>query len=164
MGPHTSTSTRSALETRGGVKVNLEDYELYVRDSLGAGMPPVQNILAKHGQQPGAVFQRQNVLPRYLTLVGAVVGTGRSNLHGWRESIINALKIDRSPTGLPVRLWYDNGTTEVYIDCRYDAGMEGGRTTGTGAEKVAVRFVAGDPNFYHEGDISEVLALSLIHI
>ena len=154
LGPHSSSSTRSALETRGGVKVDLEDYELYVRDSLGAGMPQVQNILTRYGQQPGAVFQRQSVMPRYFTLVGAVAGTSRTNLHTWRESIIDALKIDRSPTGLPVRLWYDNGTHEVYIDCQYDAGMDLGRTTGTGAERVAVRLVASDPQFYHEGDIS----------
>ena len=155
--PHASTSTRSALETRGGLLVDLEDYNLIVEDSLGAGMPPVQNLLARHGQQPGGVFQRQNILPRTLTLVGSVSGTGRTNLHSLRESIIDALKIDRSPGGLPVRLWYDNGTTVVYIDAQYDSGMDLGRTTGPGAEKVAIRLLADDPFFYHEGDISEPL-------
>lgn len=156
-GRHASISQRSALETRGGTRVDLQNYELYVRDSLGAGMAPVQNVVQRYGQQPGGVHKRQDVLPRTLTLVGAVIGADRAGLHAYRESLIDALKLDRSPTGLPVRLWYDNGTTQVYIDAQYDAGLDLGRTTGTGTERIGIRLIADDPNFYQEGEFSTLL-------
>jgi hypothetical protein len=145
-GAHTSASSRSSQHPGGGRVVDLADYGFRVEEAQGVGMPPITNITSLPALSNGSIFQRTLASSRVFTLVATVAGSGWSNLHSQRQTLIDWFKPDRLASQLPVQLRYTGAGSPLAIDCYYDAGLEMGRLTGY-AERVAARFIAMDPYF-----------------
>ena len=152
--PHNSASVRSGTYRGGGSVVSLADLGLIPSDTPGIGMPPLETTSQSFALLDGAQFQRQRAKPRTFSLNAYIAGRSRADLHAQRQTIIDALKIDRVSPQQPTRFWYVGGRGTVQIDAVMDAGMEYGAviTEDGFTEHPGVRFIAHDPFWYSTTD------------
>ncbi len=155
--PHASQSVRSGQSRAGGSVVALSALGFTVDESLGIGMPQVENSSQSYAIVPGAEFQRQRARERTITLTSYLTGTSWANLHQLRTAAINTFRIDVTTLEQPTRFYYVGGLGTVQIDAIYDAGLEFGKPDGF-EETVSVRFVAYQP--YWQGVTDEGTALA----
>lgn len=142
--PHASQSIRSGQSRAGGSVIPLASIGFTVDESLGIGMPQVENSSQSYAIVHGAEFQRQRARERVITLTSYLTGTTWQDLHQQRKNAINAFKIDAFTPQQPTRFWYTGAGGTVQIDAVYDAGLEFGKPDGF-EETVSVRFVAYQP-------------------
>lgn len=155
--PHASQSSRSGQSRAGGSVVALAALGFTVDESLGIGMPPVENSTQSFAIVAGGEFQRQRAGMRPITLTSYLTGTSWTNLHQLRTAAINAFKIDAVTPQQPTRFLYTGGLGTVQIDAVYDGGMEFGAPDGF-TENMSVRFLAVNP--YWEATTDEGTALA----
>lgn len=146
---HASQSFRSGQDRSGGSVVALQDLGLLVDNSLGIGMPPLENSSQSFAILDGAEYQRTRAAQRAFTLPVTMLPSPNSlqGIHAVRRTVINALKIDLVTPQQPTRFWYTGAGGTVQIDAVLDAGLEMGELDGF-TEKAGVRFVAYDPYWY----------------
>ena len=125
-----------------------ENNDLAVVGISGAGMPPINNIYTSYGLADGALYQRSAVQPRLVTILVDAAGTSWVGLHNLRAKLIEAVNPHEAT---PITLKYSAGGSkpDLYLDCYYDAGLEGGVTEGFVEKGMALRLLATDP--YWEG-------------
>lgn len=155
--PHASTSTRSGQSRAGGSVIPLASIGFNVAESLGIGMPTVENSSQSYAIVPGAEFQRQRARERTITLTSYLVGTSWGDLHQKRKAAINTFNMDAFTPQQPTRFLYTGGLGTVQIDAIYDGGMEFGKPEGF-EETVSVRFVAYQPYWTATTDEGTALA------
>lgn len=155
--PHASQSVRSGQSRAGGSVVALSALGFTVDESIGIGMPTVENSSQSYAIVPGAEFQRQRARERTITLTSYLTGTSWANLHQLRTAAINAFKIDLVATEQPTRFYYVGGLGTVQIDAIYDGGLEFGKPEGF-EETVSVRFIAYQPYWTAVTDEGTALA------
>ncbi len=155
--PHASQSNRSGQSRAGGSVIPLASIGFTVDESLGIGMPQVENSSQSYAIVPGAEFQRQRARERTITLTSYLVGTSWGDLHQKRKAAINTFNMDAFTPQQPTRFLYTGGLGTVQIDAIYDGGMEFGKPDGF-EETVSVRFVAYQPYWTATTDEGTALA------
>lgn len=121
-----------------------ESNDLAVVGITGAGMPPIKNVYTPYGLSDGALWQRASVQPRLVTVLIDAVGTSWVGLHNLRAKLVEAV----NPHGAtPITIQYSAGGSkpDLYLDCYYDSGLEGGITEGFAEKGLALRLLATDP-------------------
>lgn len=121
-----------------------ENNDLAVVGISGAGMPPINNIYTSYGLADGALYQRSAVQPRLVTILVDAAGTSWVGLHNLRATLIEAVNPHQAT---PITLKYSAGGSkpDLYLDCYYDGGLEGGVTEGFVEKGLALRLLATDP-------------------
>jgi hypothetical protein len=99
----------------------------------GLGMAPLTNNVQSFALEAGAYFQNTKIQPRVITLTfhakhkvdDEEQAVSLEHLHELRESLIAALKPDR--TGAEEEIWfaYEDGGAQMWFQARYDGGLEG---------------------------------------
>jgi hypothetical protein len=143
-----STSSRDAQSAAGGRVYNLDNYNVYVEDMPGVGMPPLTNIATPLALQDGAVFQRTLAKPRVFTLkvtvYNATAAQSLAGLHSLRKALIDVIKPDRLDAQQPFILQYNGGGSKVGQDagllrCRAGVGHAQRLSRGTWAALYCLR-------------------------
>lgn len=134
-----------------------ENNDLAVVGISGAGMPPIENIYTSYGLGDGALYQRASVQPRLVTVLIDAVGTSWVGLHNLRAKLIEAVNPHEAT---PITLKYSAGGSkpDLYLDCYYDSGLEGGVTEGFMEKGMALRLLATDPYWYEDTETTGDLA------
>lgn len=172
---HQSKSTRIGTTRAGGRWVDLagpcrEDDDIYVTGLGGFGMAPIKNSVQDFAIQPGGFLQSSKILSRPLTLSfhtkhKKLITRGKPKLdalHELRQQLIDIFKPDLTAGDESFRFQYDEGDKILYIDMRYEGGLEGDwdiRNQWTNS--FPVRFLALSPLWYE--DDQEVSPLGFIN-
>lgn len=156
-----STSTRDANYRLGGRLRDIEDtYSIRVRNTSGAGVPPIELHTQPLALQPGSVYQSDKYLDRNLNLIMSPYGTSNAQLLSRRKALWDVIKPEAYGQSQPFLLAYTGNTRTVYGVFRYAGGWELGETTG-GPYKieqggsVGLRLQGLDP-FWYEDDQQQV--------
>ena len=144
---HASTSKRRRDTRTGGVAVRLDDLGFTVDTSPGIGAPPFTTVSQSYAQLDGGEFQRQRKGERRFTLTSLVDGTSWADLHYQRRRLIEALRIENTPTQQPLRLLYAGAGGTVAIDAVWDGGVQFGADGQSFAEGIVASFTAYDPDW-----------------
>lgn len=154
---HGSTSSRAANYRLGGREYDIADqYGLRVRQFIGAGVPDYELMTQDMALQPGAVYLREKINQRTLTLVMDNNSTTLAGLHSRRKAFWNVIKPDALGNSQPFLIGYNGGASgkTVYAACRYAGGwgIDGGISAPNRAIEndgnVALRLLAVDPFWY----------------
>ncbi len=145
--PHNSTSKRGRDTRQGGSVVRLDDIGFTVDTSPGIGAPPFTTISQSYAQLDGGEFQRQRKAERRFTLTSLVDGTSWGDLHYQRRRLIEALRIENTPTQQPLRLLYSGAGGTLAIDAVWDGGVQFNADGQSFAEGVVASFTAYDPDW-----------------
>jgi hypothetical protein len=145
--PHASRSTRGRDVRSGGEVVRLDDIGFTVDTSPGIGAPPFNTISQSYAQLDGGEFQRQRKAVRRFTLTSLVDGTSWGDLHYQRRRLIEALRIENTPSQQPLRLLYSGAGGTLGINAVWDAGVEFTADGQSFAEGVVASFTAFDPDW-----------------
>jgi hypothetical protein len=160
---HASTSSRSAASRAGGEIVDLESIGVYLLDHGGGGMPPTNNIISDYGLLPGATYQRTKVLSRLLTLTvdhdDSQASDAFQALHDVRRELIELFDPFGVEGSQPTILRYTGGSEDLELDVFYDAGLEGGSTTGF-IETATLRLLAPNPFWRQVGNSAKSLSVN----
>ena len=161
---HASTSSRSALSRAGGRVYDLKtDYNFGVVDAIGVGMPPQTNSVDGYAILPGGQLNSIKVQPRVFTLIGIIKGTGADcDLNEARQDLLAILAHDAYPKDAdgwqPVVIRYTGADVVKEISAHYEGGLEAAiRLENRIHEKVSIRFIAPDPDWYGIAEASHVL-------
>lgn len=136
---HGSISIRDPYTREGGRWVEIagpscEEQDLYMTVIGGAGVAPIQNQIQPYADAPGAYFQNTKVLSRPMTLSfhAKTKRHPRTNklpslkaLHKLKQQLLDVVKPDRTAGAQALRLEYIDGEIPLYMNVRYDGGMEG---------------------------------------
>lgn len=137
----TASGTSIALDASNGV---------VVQQTYGLDMPPVSNQGTDYALLDGASWQRARAGVRVATLQISAIGTsvdGTNGLHKIRAKLVNAVNPHRHGSSA-MRLNYTGNTDGIrYLNCRYEAGLEGGEWRGF-TETMTLRLLATDPYWY----------------
>lgn len=144
---HASTSKRGRDTRTGGVAVRLDDLGFTVDTSPGIGAPPFTTVSQSYAQLDGGEFQRQRKGERRFTLTSLVDGTSWADLHYQRRRLIEALRIENTPSQQPLRLLYAGAGGTVAIDAVWDGGVQFGADGQSFAEGIVASFTAYDPDW-----------------
>lgn len=156
---HASTSTASSQARNLGKIVALSDFQLSSPSHLGAGMPPLENTSTDFAVLDGAQFQAVRAKPRVLSLLFTAKGTSLATLHSVRQQLVDLVKPGRQRGQQPIILRYTGSGGTLQIAAYYDGGLDGGQPFGFN-ETLALRFIAYDPYFYSETEVSAALVSS----
>lgn len=160
---HNSASSRSAISREGGVVTDLEDtYGLAIEGFIGLGMAPRAVSQSGYGGQPGGALNNSVRTSRPFTVTGLIESTSYTDLLAKRNALIDALSPEAYPRGAdgwqPVVFWSTAGTTAKSIRAHYEAGLELDHNWQLPVnERVAMRFLAPDPNWYALTDTATTL-------
>ena len=121
-----------------------ENNDLAVVGISGAGMPPINNVYTSYGLADGALYQRAAVQPRLVTILVDAAGTSWVGLHNLRAKLIEAVN-PHEATPITVKYSAGGSKPDLYLDCYYDSGLEGGVTEGFMEKGMALRLLATDP-------------------
>jgi len=140
-----------SLVTASGTSIALDGANgVVVEQAYGLGMPPINNQSTDYAVLDGASWQRQRATARVMMLQLAAVGTsldGANGLHTIRAKLVNAVNPHRLGS-TAMKLNYTGNTDGTrYLNCRYEAGLEGGDMAGF-TEKLTLRLLATDPFWY----------------
>lgn len=118
-----------------------------VRQVLGAGMAPIENIWSKHALADGGQWQGARAQANVVTLLLDLSAVGEATFRMLRQELVRGLNPRRQVKARPLTLrhWGADGWRD--LSCYYEAGMEGDFNA-TGHEQVALRLLAVDP-FWH---------------
>ena len=151
-----STSTRDALDARGGRVLDFaDDLNFIIAEQDGTGMPPVNNLYSPLALQPGNIFDDQTIDSRSFKLIGSIVGETPEDFHEKRKLLISALNpqtVRINQRAQPRTLRYEGAGDKKEIFAVYDGGLEFGLQLGWAKSNAAVRFRADDPLFYQVGE------------
>jgi len=161
---HGSVSARSAVDRRGGYVKDLNtDYLFGVVEEIGWGATQQALTVDEYALLPGGELNSARRKPRACSLVGILRGTGADcDLHQSRQALLNVLSPFAYPSGADgiqaARLWYCGADVVKEIGVHYEGGLEAERQLENRIhEKVALRFIADDPNFYEIGETAVTL-------
>jgi len=133
------------LVTANSTAINLDAGNgVVVTQTYGMGMPPVGNQTTDYAVLDGGSFQRSKAAPRVMMMQIEAVGnalTSTNGLHTIRARLLNAINPHRAQ---PVRLNYTGNGSTRYLNCYYEAGLEGGDLAGF-TEQMTLRLLAPDP-------------------
>lgn len=134
---HETKSTRDGEFRGGGTLIDLAgdctaNDDLYVTIISGFGMPPLRSDFQEFALTPGAFYQRSKVESRVLQMVFYSKNEEASDssaieltrLHELRQTLIDQIKPDRVKDDQAFVLQYSEGGRELFIDVRYEAGLE----------------------------------------
>lgn len=124
------------------------------RGAVGHRMAPVRNVTTPYALVDGALYQRTQVMPRVLTLLIDAIGTSEATLVALEDALVAATNPHR-PT-LPIKVWYRSGGagTGMYINARYEGGLDGGIPNGFVTDNIPMRFLCTDPYWHGETDVA----------
>jgi len=160
---HNSASCRSAVSRAGGTVYDLEDdYGVIVESYLGLGMAPRSTTQSGYAGQAGGSLNNSVRTSRAFTLVGFIHSTSYADLLDKRNALIDVLSPEAYPATAdgwqPVLFWHTGGTTAKMCRAHYEAGLEIDHTWQLPVnERVGMRFLAPDPNWYELGESAQVL-------
>lgn len=156
-----SNSTRNNSTRQGGRWVSLAgpcrtNNDIYITVLGGMGMPPLQHSIQPWAMSPGSYFQNTKILDRAVTISFHIKNTNlnitdnpdSSQLHEFRQQLINIFKPDLTGGSEPFLFSYQEGERELFISMYYESGLEGSwdiRNQWTNS--FPVRFLAVDPIF-----------------
>lgn len=147
----TASGTSIALDASNGV---------VVEQTYGLDMPPVSNQGTDYALLDGASWQRARTGVRVATLQISAIGTsvdGTNGLHKIRAKLVNAVNPHRHGSSA-MRLNYTGNTDGIrYLNCRYEAGLEGGEWRGF-TETMTLRLLATDPYWHANTGASNTMA------
>lgn len=144
--PHASMSSRSAQTRAGGSIVALADLGILLDDTLGAGMPALENSSQPYAIIDGAQYQRTRAATRTMTLVAFVNGTSQQDYHVTRSRIIDAFQINATTPQQPLRFYSTEALGTLQIDAVYDSGLElGHRDSPMSEPGIPIKFNAYQP-------------------
>jgi len=128
---------------------------IYVSESLGAGLPDPENITTRYGTIDGGSWQRRIFAPRQFSLQCFFAPCGSlSDLHLLRQKAIDFLSINQA---VPIQVAYQLDGDSVYIDAYYSNGLNMGSRAGF-TEKLQLTFLAPNPLWYESTINSQVLS------
>lgn len=132
-----------------GVTRNLvSDYGLTVRQMLGGGVPPIDNVATEYALTSGAYYQRALAKPRIVTLVCLANGLTAQGLAAIRNDIIADVMANGLGTSFTLQYSPNSGVIdELSLTVRYAGGLEGIEVD-TNIEALAIRLLAVDPYWY----------------
>ena len=136
---HDSLSTRNANVRAGGRWVEIagpscEKKNLYVTVVGGLGVAPIDSQFQTFADAPGGYYQQAKVQTRFITLNFHAKHEQRIRtsdlpslraLHKLRQQLFDVVKPDLTAGAEPFTLEYCDGTIKLYLQVRYDGGMEG---------------------------------------
>lgn len=158
---HGGKSSRNVQYRRGGRIRDLADFGIYVKRSEFSeiGMPPLSHNLFVTATGKGALYQNAKIEARTIQLVLEIEGSTWYDLHAKRQDLLNIIESSQYRGNQPFRLIYTGASTTrfLYIDCRYEGGLNFSNDTGF-TEEPPLRVIAEDP-FWYEDD-RDVAALT----
>ena len=160
---HASTSTLSGASRAGGIVYDLEDdYNVIIEAVLGTGTAARVTSRDGYAGQPGGALNNSVRAPRTFTYVGMFKSTTHAGLLDDRKALWDVINPEAYPKTAdgwqPATLQYTGGTTTKQINAHYETGLEGDQSARQPFnERVALRFLAPDPNWYEVGDSAVVL-------
>jgi len=163
---HGSTSSRAANYRLGGREYDIQtQYGLRVRQFSGAGVADYELMTQELALQPGAVFLRDKISARNLTLTLDNNSTSAAGLHSKRKAFWNVIKPDALGQSQPFLIGYSGAASgkTVYGAFRYaggwglNDGMNGGANYIEASGTVGLRLLAVDPFWYADDAESAVL-------
>jgi len=163
---HASTSTRSADSRAGGLVKDFKlDYGFGVAEEIGWGTTGQSVNVGTYATLPGGELDSIKLDPRRALLNGPLVCSASKDLNERRRDLLRVLSPSSYPRGKegaqPVRLWYICADTVKEIAAHYEGGLDLDlKPDNIGQEKVSIRFVADDPNWYEIGDSAQALTTS----
>jgi len=126
----------------------VSDYGLTVRQMLGGGMPPIDNVATEYALTSGAYYQRALAKPRIVTLVCLANGLTAQGLAAIRNDIIADVMANGLGTSFTLKYSPNSGTiSDLSLTVRYAGGLEG-VDVDTNIEVLAIRLLAVDPYWY----------------
>ena len=169
-----SRSSRSAYTRQGGKWFALAgtcrpDNDIYATVIGGMGMANISNNVQPFSLTPGSYYQNTKINSRIIIMnftaknerLRIVGNLSLSPLHKLRQQLIDILKPDKTSGGQSFLLEYSDGALPVYIDVRYEAGLEGEWDIRNGwVNSFPIRFLATSPMFYE--DDQEVASLKFV--
>lgn len=133
----------------GGTAIDIEvSYSIRVLQAVGAGMPPINNVITAYGLTDGGLFQRSIAQPRELILQCLTKTDTGATFHTARQNLIDLIKRDRQATEGPVKIRYVFGASTFEIEGYYSGGLELNPVNKT-YENFNLQFICPDP-FWHE--------------
>lgn len=133
----------------GGSAIDIEtSYNIRVLYAIGAGMPPINNVVTSYGLIDGGLYQRAIAPPRELILQCITKTSTGATFHTARQNLIDLLKRDRTTGEPPVKIRYVFDGSTFEIEGYYTGGLELGPVNKT-IENFNLQFICTDP-FWHE--------------
>lgn len=164
---HASTSTRSAQSRAGGRVRDLKDFFGFGVDNfMATGMPPQNTEIDNYALLPGGELNDIKIQPREFTLMGTLSvskkGDCALSLDDLRATLEKEFAHDRYPQDAdswqPIIIRYTGADVDKEIFAHYAGGLEGRIAVNNVIhEKLGIRFVAPDPNWYEIGQSAQVL-------
>ena len=168
-----SRSSRSAYTREGGKWFALAgtcrpDNDIYATVIGGMGMANISNNVQPFSLTPGSYYQNTKINSRVIIMNFTVkneqlriASPSLSPLYKLRQQLIDILKPDKTSGGQSFLLEYSDGALPVYIDVRYEAGLEGEWDIRNGwVNSFPIRFIATSPMFSE--DDQEVASLKFV--
>lgn len=158
---HLSTSQRSAVSLAGGRVREFEaTYNLFVDRMVDIGVGQLDIAMDRFALLPGGEVNKIKRESREFVLAGTITGTSLADLHVNRQALLKVLT-PSVPEKQLIRLRYDGAAIDKEIACFYQSGL-GGQVRAevsriNAIERVAIRFIAEDPNWYEIGESAAVL-------
>lgn len=142
-------SSRNGDSRMGGQIVDLDAYGLYLDQTSGMGIPPIENFSTTKPLGDGSEDQGERFEHTTINLVPQVIGSTQADLRAKRQALIR----DLGPVfsgGADVKFIYKDDSTNAHlprwITAKYDGGLEMVRKAKDGfAEVLGFRFRANDP-------------------
>jgi hypothetical protein len=150
--PHNSTTTRSGNSRLAGEEVDLDDYNVYLRDyqDLGPIMPNVNSV--GYADRPGSRVESTVDADRVITLIADVPSSTLATSHSETAtlfSLFNHDAVPRQANGIaqPVRLTYTGGSSDVYIYGQARPDFSGQWSRGF-VQRYPIQIICNNPNWY----------------
>ena len=161
---HASSSARSAESRAGGLVRDFKiDYGFGIADAAGWGAAQQSISLGRYATLPGGELDNIKQEPRRAILAGPLRCSSTESVNDRRQALLTALSSSTYPRGArgyqPVRLWYICSEVVKEIAVHYESGLD--MAIGPDdvvQERIAIRFVADDPNWYEIGTSAQVTA------
>lgn len=135
-----------------GNEVPLTGLSVAVRQSPGAGMPPIEHSTTERALDAGTLYQLSLVRARRIML-RLVSRQRQATLGATRMALIHALNPDLVGTQSPAYLTYTGVSKTLRLPVVYDGGLEDGDN-----ETIELRFLAHDPVWTTTTQTSRTLA------
>lgn len=159
-----SISTRDPYTRAGGRWVALagtcrKDNDIYATVIGGAGMPPIHNNIQAFAETPGSYYQNTKIDNRVMTItfhtknknLDVNLNPSLRRLHELRQQLIDLVKPDKTSGGEAFTLEYTDGEVPIYLDVRYEAGLEATwDIRNSWVNSFPVRFLAVSPMAYED--------------
>jgi hypothetical protein len=136
-----------------------------VADAVGWGAAQQSVTVGRYATLPGGELDNIKNEPRRAVIAGPLKCSSASSVNDRRQELLSILSPSSVPRGKvgyqPVRLWYICADVVKEIAVHYESGLDMDiKPDDVAQERIAVRFVADDPNWYEIGTSSTIVNAS----